>query len=300
MKKYIVFDVGGTNVKHGIILEDYTILSKNTYPTQCSNLEFFLADMLHVIEEYTSSQQISGIAISLPGYINPQTGYSEQAGSITALDNQNLKELLEAKVALRVEIENDGNCAALAEKLNGNAVDCTDFICMTIGTGIGGGIFVNNQILHGTSFRGGEFGFMITQGGQGIKSIMHRNASTSSLIHAYKQLIGMEMEETISGEQVFFEAITNPDVQALIDSWLKSLSYGIFNLAVTLNPQKLLIGGGISVRENLINHLMDHLEEIPFWHEFKIPIEICKHKNDAGMIGAFYHFKRTSEVQAVC
>jgi beta-glucoside kinase len=110
MKKYIVFDVGGTKVKHGIMQEDYLILTKDAYPTQCHNL-----DLLSVIEMYTSLHTISGIAISLPGYINPHTGYSERARSITALNKKSLKSLLEEKVHLTVEVESDGNCAALAE-----------------------------------------------------------------------------------------------------------------------------------------------------------------------------------------
>lgn len=246
MNKYIVFDVGGTTVKHSVMLEDYTILSKDSYPTQRHHVELFLADMLNVIEMYRDLHEISGIAISLPGYINPYTGYAERAGSITALDHQNLKRLLEEKVHLRVEVENDGNCAALAEKLNGNAVDCTDFICITIGTGIGGGIFIHNELVRGTAFRGGEFGFMITQGGRRNKDIMHKNASTSSLVNGYKQLKGLDQGANISGEEVLLEAEKNPEVKKLVDSWLKCLSYGIFNLAVTLNPQKILIGGGIS------------------------------------------------------
>ncbi|TCN21154.1 beta-glucoside kinase [Mesobacillus foraminis] len=77
-------------------MEDYTILSKYIYPTQCGNLEFFLSDILYVIEEYTSSS-ISGIAISLPGYINPKSSFSHQAGSITALDNPEKRRLISYK-----------------------------------------------------------------------------------------------------------------------------------------------------------------------------------------------------------
>ncbi|PKG21901.1 ROK family protein [Niallia nealsonii] len=299
MKKYIAFDIGGTKVKHGIILEDYTIFSQDTYPTKCHDLDFFLNDMLNTIYMYTKLHKISGIAISLPGYIDTQTGYSEKAGSITALNKQNLKELLEKEIHLRVEIENDGNCVALAEKLNGNAVDCTDFICMTVGTGIGGGIFINNQILPGTNFRGGEFGFMITRGEQSNRNIMHHNASTSSLINEYKQLKGIDVGEDISGEEVFLEAQKNPEVKLLIDYWLKCISYGIFNLAVTLNPQKILIGGGVSGREELISEIYAYLEEIEYWKEFKIPIQLCKHKNNAGMLGALYHFKRKEKLLSV-
>lgn len=139
MEKYISFDIGGTKVKHGLLLENGTILSKDSYNTQCANLEIFLEQMVETIKMYTTNNDVNGVAISLPGFINPHSGYSERAGAVTALDNQNLKTLLETRIPLQVEIENDGNCAALAEKISGNAQNCTDFICLTLGTGIGGG-----------------------------------------------------------------------------------------------------------------------------------------------------------------
>lgn len=292
MKKYIAFDVGGTKVKHGLLLEDGTIISKDRYNTQCDDLQKFLSDMINVIQSYTSNNEISGIAVSLPGFINTKTGFSESAGSVLALQNQNLKNLLEERIHLPVAIENDGNCAALAEKMNGNATNCKDFICFTIGTGIGGGIYINEQILHGHSFKGGEFGFMITRGGHQKKDIMHYNASTSALIREYKKYKQIPVQESIEGEEVFTEAKNDGEIQSIIKEWIQSISYGILNLAVTLNPEKILIGGGVSVREELIEQIENHLEQISWWSLFKVPIDTCKHKNDAGMIGALYHLKQ--------
>lgn len=291
MEKYIAFDVGGTKVKHGLLLEDGTILSKSSYPTVCNDLEVFLTNMVETINQYTSEHDIKGVAISLPGFIDTNSGYSERAGAIISLANKNLKKLLEERIPLRVEIENDGNCSALAEKWNGNAVESDDFICFTIGTGIGGGIMVNGQILHGHSFRGGEFGFMITRGGNKTNEIMHFNASTSSLIRSYKKYKGIAEEETVEGETIFSEASHDESVKGSIDEWLTSISYGIFNLAATLNPQKILIGGGVSSREGLIDSIIQHLEQIEWWKFLEVEIQACKHKNDAGMIGAVYHFK---------
>ncbi len=108
MKRYICFDVGGTKVKYGLLLEDGSILSKGNYNTRQINLELFLKDMIDTINMYTRNTIVSGIAISLPGFINPHTGYSEAAGSVKALSHQNLKKLLEAKIPLPIEIENDG------------------------------------------------------------------------------------------------------------------------------------------------------------------------------------------------
>jgi beta-glucoside kinase len=290
MKKYIAFDVGGTKVKHGIVLEDGTILSKGSYPTVCEGLEVFLVDMVKTITEYREEHEVEGVAISLPGFINPSTGFSEKAGSVIALDGKNLKELLEAIVPLRVEIENDGNCSALAEKWSGNAVGCEDFICFTIGTGIGGGIIVNGQVIHGYTFRGGEFGFMLTEVREKGKGMLHTSASTASLINRYKTLKGIEKDITVEGEEIFSEALENKEVEQLINEWLQRIGYGLFNLAVTLNPQKILIGGGVSAREGLIEQIQEKLEELEWWQLLKVEIAPCKHRNDAGMIGAVYHF----------
>ncbi|MGI8386643.1 ROK family protein [Robertmurraya sp. P23] len=290
MKKYIAFDVGGTKVKHGIVLEDGTIVTKGSYSTTCDDLEVFLVDMVKTIMEYKETYEVEGVAISLPGFINPSTGFAERAGAITALDQKNLKELLEARVPLRVEIENDGNCSALAERWSGNAVGCNDFICYTIGTGIGGGIMVNGKIVHGHTFRGGEFGFMLTKADEKGKEMLHTNSSTASLIKRYREYKGLEADVKVEGESIFSEAAENKEVDQLIHDWLEHISYGLFNLAVTLNPQKILIGGGVSAREGLIEQIQEKLEELEWWKFLKVEIAPCKHRNDAGMIGAVYHF----------
>ncbi|MBT2730357.1 ROK family protein [Bacillus sp. ISL-75] len=290
MKKYICFDIGGTKVKHGLLLENGTILSKDSYNTQCVNLEIFLEQMVETIKMYTTNNDVNGVAISLPGFINPHSGYSERAGAVTALDNQNLKTLLETRIPLQVEIENDGNCAALAEKISGNAQNCTDFICLTLGTGIGGGIFIDGKLLHGHSFRGSELGFIITQAGKYDGDILQSNASTTALIKSYKKLKGISEYEEINGEKVFLASVKHESVRRLIDDWAKNISYGIYNLAATLNPQKILIGGGVIAQQGLLSNIKNHLDQLYWWKDIKIPVESCKHQNDAGMMGALYHF----------
>jgi beta-glucoside kinase len=290
-KKYIAFDIGGTKVKYGVLLENGTILSKSSYSTVCDDLDLFLESMINAINVITIKHVIEGVAISMPGFIDVNTGYTDRAGSITCLHGRNLKELLENEISLPVEVENDGNCAALAEKLNGNATECDDFICVTIGTGIGGGIFTNGKIVHGNKFQGGEFGFMLTPASTEEFKTMHQNASTSSLINSYRKYKGIEEYIFIDGEEIFIEANEDIYVKTIIDNWFRNISFGIYNLAVTLNPQKILIGGGISAREEIMEEIINKLEQIPFWNVFKVPVEVCKHRNDAGLLGALYHFQ---------
>jgi beta-glucoside kinase len=289
VKKYIAFDIGGTQVKHGLLLENGSILSKGSYATPSTSLEMFIEKMVDTIKGYPENTSVSGVAISLPGYINPHTGYSERAGALSYLDGQNLKILLETEISLPVEIENDGNCAAIAEKISGNAKDCTDFICVTVGTGIGGGIFIDGKLVHGHSFRGGEFGFMITQS---TEDVLNNNASTSALIRSYKKLKGINEKKKVDGETIFLKAAKDYSVRRLVEVWVKILSYGIYNLAATLNPQKILIGGGVIAQESLIKMINNQLDRLYWWKDIKIPVESCKHQNDAGMIGAMYHLQQ--------
>lgn len=285
---YIAFDVGGTYVKHGVITEGGKILVKDKYPTDCEDSDNFLESIKGVIEEYSKEYNIEGIAMAMPGIIDVNTGHMKEAGAVFSLYGKNMKELLKKVTDLPVEIENDANCVALAEKFNGNAVECTDFICMTIGTGIGGGIVLNDRIHHGRGFIGGEFGHMR------INSInpqenLHENCSTSALIHMYKKYADIDASEVVSGKEVFEAANKDEGVAAILNKWYENISLAIFNLSVTLCPEKILIGGGVSERKEFLDRIEDYLKEYEKWNNIDVKLGICKHKNDAGMLGALYH-----------
>lgn len=288
MKKYIAIDIGGTKVKYSVILEDFSILEKSSYKTNCNDYEVFIIDLINVINFYKNKYEISGIGISLPGFVDTSTGFTQRAGAIAILDGKNLKIIIENTVNIQVSIENDANCVALAEKLNGNAKNCKDFICYTIGTGIGGGIFINNKIIHGKKFMAGEFGFMKIN--DNIKDTLHNNSSTSSLISKYKELKNIPQNESIEGDTIFEVAQKDILVKELLEKWYKNIASSIFNLGVTLNPEKILIGGGVSQREELIINIQKELNKFEFWSEFEITIEPCLHRNDTGMIGSIYNF----------
>ncbi|MEI3612503.1 ROK family protein [Pseudogracilibacillus sp. SO30301A] len=298
MNKYIAFDIGGTNVKHSVLLEDGTFIEKGKYNTRKATIKEFLDDLTATIKGYLQKYEISGIAISLPGFVNVETGYTEDAGAITILNGKNLKTLLENEISCTVEIENDGNCVALAEKFNGNAINCKDFVCITIGTGVGGGLFLNNKIFHGHTFRAGEIGYMLTPRSQTGSEIMSDNGSTSSLIRSYKDYKGLDENEVVEGKVIFQEAENNAEVALLIDKWIEGISFGVFNIAGTLNPEKILIGGGVSAREGFAEKIKEKLELQKEWEFIKVPIETCKHKNDAGMIGALKHFLTQNDIKS--
>ncbi|MFP3749624.1 ROK family protein [Bacillus altitudinis] len=242
------------------------------------------------MKEYQRTWNIKGIAMSLPGFVDSQTGYTEFAGAIIALNGQNVKTLLEEKTSLRVEVENDANCAALAEKFSGHAKECDSFICMTLGTGVGGGIFAGGELVRGASFRGGEFGMMLTETENGQFTTLNSSASTAGLIRSYKEQQGLPQSQQIDGQEIFEKAKHDPAIEKMIDQWYKRIAIGIYNVATVLNPEKILIGGGVSARPDLIPNIEKHLHTLHAWKNIQVTLETCYYFNQAGMMGALYHF----------
>lgn len=292
MKEYLALDIGGTNVKYGIVNEIGEVVKKGVYDTVVETEEKFIGDIINVFNQY-KNKNLEGLAISMPGFIDGKNGIPSVCYAINVMEGKEMKKILEEKTGIRVEVENDGKCVALAEKFTGNAIECSDFICLTIGTGIGGGIFLNNKLIRGNTFSAGEFGFMInrdiTKDNEDFQTFSE-NSSTNSLIRRYKKYKNIDDNIIVEGKEVFENAKVDKNIEVIIKDWLKSLALGIFNLSATLNPEKILIGGGISSKEGIVEDILGELNNIKYWNDVKCKIELCKHKNDAGLIGAVYNF----------
>ncbi len=163
MRKFLVLDIGGTSIKTAVMNERAEILSEKKLPTPATGD----GAIFKVIREIFFKQkeiypELSGLALSIPGAVDVETGICVICWRCTGCDwcKDRIKEEL-ADLGVPVEVENDANCAALAEKWKGNAQDCENFLCVTIGTGIGGAIFSRNEIVHGVEGMAGEFGLMM-------------------------------------------------------------------------------------------------------------------------------------------
>lgn len=285
----VCFDIGGTYIKYALVSNNGEILqlAKVETPYQKAEFQQIIAD---IVERFTLEYEVDAVGISMPGYINPKTGYAERAGSLTYLDQTNLIELLREKIALPIYIENDANCAALAERYSGSARGIDNFIVMTIGTGIGTALFLNGRLFRGATFKAGEYGHSRINYQQQPNATMHDIFSTRILVNRYKQLLGIDSSEFVKGEEVFEVAKTNPAVGALLTEWVQWICVGIYNLACTLNPEKILIGGGVSANPELIPRIQAQMNRIDerWTTDFNVPIEPCRYLNDAGILGAYY------------
>lgn len=289
MEKYLGIDIGGTFIKYGIFSKDGIELSSGKVKTTMITLDRFINTLVNIINE---NEDVDGIGVSMPGFIDTNTGYIIDAGSIYPLHNRNLKEIIYEKCGRDIEIENDANCVALAEKWMGNGKEYSDFLVMTIGTGIGGGIIIDNKLYKGNRFMAGEFGYMIVDGvgNKTSKYTSSKNASTKALIDSVARVKFMP-REMLNGKKIF-EMIENNDEKVIdiYNKWINNLALNIYNLVYIFNPEAILIGGGVSRQSRLIDDIKMRLYEIDKRTIEFVNIETCKFCNNSGKIGAVYNY----------
>lgn len=286
-------DIGGTFIKYGILDETGTVLDKGQMETGSSG-----EDILKAIESVKANYQDKGlvaVGVSAPGVINDQ-GYMHTGGAIFDFYDFDMKGVLETRLGLPVFVENDANCAALAEKWLGHAQDHKHSVTIVVGTGIGGGIIINNQIYTGAHYTAGEFGFIVTDSTEPdtrLSSLSLTGSVQSGFIQRYFDL-SKTQETHLKGFDIF-ERMLEGDAYAkdAYNGFVHNLALGIFAIIVSLDPGVVLIGGAISNNAQFIADLQNDVQNIKDKHRdmknIVFPkIKKCKFMNDAGLIGATY------------
>ncbi len=293
MEAFMVIDIGGTYIKYAVMDETAKKWRSGKLATPKDGLDSFLLTVQKVVEENAADFNLQGLAISSPGAVDVKTGFIGGASAIPYIHGVNMTGLIKERTGLETTIENDANCAALAEGWLGAAKEVDYYICIVIGTGIGGSIVLNKSILRGASLHGGEFGCMImgTSFNEPLQATWSLNASTNALVQAVKNQQSLR-KETLGGEDVFKMAEEgDPIAQQALSNFYKRLAIGIYNLQYAIDPAKILIGGGISSRKDVIagiNHELQKLRNDV--STLEIEVEACQFGNDANLVGALFHF----------
>lgn len=297
MTFYSVLDIGGTFVKSAVMDHTGKIISEKRTPTPAQGKGDIYQLIREIVKEDQSTHDISGLALSIPAAVNVETGYVSYTGSITDFVGEKVKDVL-ADLNLPIELENDANCAALAEKWKGNATDTDLFLCVTIGTGIGGAIHLKDGIMHGTEGMAGEFGLMLLSHDEQMDALFEtetfsRVGSTWNMVAKLNQ----HFNENLTGEE-WFERYDqgNEEVGQIIKRFYYQISLGIINLMHLFAPEKILVGGGISVREDLIKFIQEQITHVPTPIAEHVQVDACKLGNQAGLVGALYHFLTRQEI----
>ncbi|MDM0495761.1 ROK family protein [Clostridium perfringens] len=292
MKKYVVIDIGGTSIKHALMTENGDILEKGSMKTEGDNIDFFIESIGKVVDSYKEKNEVFGLACSSPGAVDVKTGFIGGGSAIPCIHGPNIKELLEKRCGLKVSIENDANCAGLAEGWLGAAKGVENYACIVIGTGIGGCIVINGKILRGKHLHGGEFGYMFTRDSEGLTDrIWSEVSSTNALVTRVSKLKGIEKSE-LDGKKVFEMAESgDEEVKKEIESWYMDLARGIYNIQYIVDPEKIVIGGAISARDGFDKKINEKLALLKSdIATLDISVEKCKFQNDSNLIGALYNY----------
>lgn len=289
MDLFAVIDIGGTSIKYGVITKEGTLIESSDRDTEAYKGGLSIIDKVkEIIKEIRIDNDISGICISTAGMVCPKEGKIVYAGpTIPNYTGVEVKSILEKEFKLPCSVENDVNCAALGEFFDGAGMGTNSMVCLTIGTGIGGAIIIDGKILHGFSNSAGEIGYMMVNG-EHIQNI----ASTTSLVKNVALRKGIDYK-SIDGRYVLDnyengDLICREEVEKLVDN----LALGISNIVYSVNPEVVVLGGGIMAREEIFRPLIEkslkkYLIESVY---INTRIEFAKLKNTAGMKGAFYNF----------
>lgn len=308
MKNYCFgIDVGGTTVKLGLFSTAGELLDKWEIVTRTENFgENILSDICEAMEAKLAEKEISlddieGVGIGLPGPITNDGTVLQcvNLGWGTFNVEEKLSEMFRG---IKVKAGNDANVAALGEAWQGGGKDYDDIVMITLGTGVGGGIIINGKILTGYNGGAGEIGHMHVDDNEtescncGRRGCLEQFTSATGVVRLAKRLMANTDKETKMRE--FGENITAKDVfdlakegdagaNEVVETMGTYLGTAMSHIAVVVNPQAFIIGGGVSkAGQFLIDAIKDKYRETCFAACGDAAVHLATLGNDAGMYGA--------------
>lgn len=292
--KILVFDIGGTSIKHGICIEDALVQIEETPTNAKLGGRHVVEAVISLIEKETD---YDAIGISTAGQVNADTGSIIYANSnIPNYTGMQIRKELEERFHVPVMVENDVNSAAMGEAIYGAGKDYDDFLCLTYGTGVGGAIIQNKQIYHGSSFSAAEFGAIVTHSEEKIHQkdffdgCYERYASTTALVQKAKAY-----RSDLENGRKIFEHLDDPEVQKILDRWVDEIMLGLSSLTHIFNPSCIILGGGIMVQPLIMEKIQEKIPKYIMPSFSHVTLKSASLGNTAGLLGANHLAKKYYE-----
>lgn len=298
-KEYFVVDNGGTFIKYARMKEDGTILTEGQIATPPMNapVEDYLDILDNLMEEY--GHGVNGLAFSTPGRIDSENGICHTAGALVYLSGMELTKTMEERYHLPVTVENDGRCAALAEYWKGSLQGINNGAAFVLGTGMGGGILLNGQILKGEHFAAGEFSFKVANADK-VKEhagYYSSHASVASFCYQLAQNTGIDPQKMDGKRALQMVEQGHGQAVALWKKFVQNIAVCIYDVQSVLDLKRFALGGGISQNPRLLTDVQEALSRLFDKHPFRKygiavhqpEVVCCKFYNEANLQGALYH-----------
>ena len=285
---YLVFDIGGSSNKYALIEND-KIVEKFS-----SKQERSMDDLLKFFEDkinsFAKNHKLDGIGFSSPGTVDSSTGNIYGKSAVEFITEYNFAMEIKNKFNLPVAIENDANCAALAEIFYGK-VDKNYLAFLIIGSGIGGAITKNGKIIKGKSLEAGEFGYMLLKNEEGNFDNFSKLATLPNIRRKMIKKYGIDestyliFDKYMQKKEPYFTEV---------DQMFTYLAMGIYNIFYTVHPEKIYLGGAISSDERFVREIKNKLNTGVF-KSIDIEISPVSFFNDNNLYGAYANLKQSIE-----
>lgn len=308
---YLGIDLGGTNIASGVVDENYNIIGRGKVKTNCPRPAAEIADdmalsvNLALKDAGITIDQVEAMGIGSPGAIDPINGVVVDSGNLD-FHLVPLCSMLKERLGVDFYIENDANAAAYGEYIAGAGKGTKNFIAITLGTGVGGGIIIDGKIYSGSNYAGAELGHMVMCiDGEactcGRRGCFEAYASATALIRQTKETMDRNHDSImweLTGNNInavngltAFDAMRKNDAagKAVVDRYLYYVASGVASIINIFQPDLLCIGGGISREGETIAAPIRSIvanEVLAKNAEKKTEIRTAKLGNDAGIIGA--------------
>lgn len=304
-------DLGGTNIVAGVVDENYKVIGKGKVKTNAPRPAEAIADDMAaaafaaIKEAGVKIEDIAAMGIGTPGSVDPVKGMVKYANNLQFRDVE-LCRMMKERTGVDFYLENDANAAAYGEFLAGAGKKTKDFIAVTLGTGVGGGIIIDGKIFSGSNFAGGELGHtVIAMDGEpcscGRHGCWEAYASATALIRqtkkAMKEDLNSEMWKICGGNidnvngLTAFDAWRKGDGSAtrVVNNYFKYIAVGIADMINIFQPELVCIGGGISnEKENLTRPVNELVKKELYGGDDRDLVVTAELGNDAGIIGAAF------------
>ncbi|MGM9966491.1 MULTISPECIES: ROK family protein [unclassified Rummeliibacillus] len=282
-------DIGGTKIRIGVVSETGEVIADTTIPTKLPLYPYLEEKILEVQKQFPN---LIGIGIGTRGMVDSEEGIVTFETELPGWKGTHVKKQLQAATGIRVEINNDANCAALAESYLGSAKDYRRVVCLTVGTKLGGGIIIDGNVMNGAHGGGGEIGHMILYPngilcGCGRYGCSEEYVSGTALrrLILNNNVIDPKTEELVTPHELFKMAANgHKGAIAVRNAFLTDFAIVISNLQAILDMDCVVIGGGVSESsDDWWSFLLTEVEPLKLK-----PLEIKKavFGNEAGMLGA--------------
>lgn len=289
----LVFDFGGSAVKYGYWTGE-KLSRVDQFPTPATWDE--MKEKLKEVQEQ-ATEKITGVGISAPGVVNVDLQRIDGISAIPYIHGFNIFDELAGLFRLPVTIENDANCAGMAEFYNGAGKDYQNVAFVVIGTGVGGALFTKGQITKGAHLYGGEFGLMYLDNGKTFSKL------GTAVQMAWRYCDRMGLERTAKSGKDIFDLAEQGDLvaQEEVNRFYDYLTQGLFSIQFAFDPEVIILGGGVSAKEGLVDEInqrmLKKLEEQGL-KDFVPEILLCEYRNDANLVGAAANFYARQQGEA--